>query len=341
MSTIKNGEFVRDTALGKNSMGGTELTAIHLVEELKKEIGDKLNEFHIVVGRLNYNEKLPEDKIRILWMHDLPGDPESEFLKDADQVEKFHKIIFVSNWQMQAYIKYYNLPWSKCLVLHNAITPISRELINKPDPKEEIRLIYHSTPHRGLNILTAVFDELCKKYDNIRLDVYSSFKLYGWGARDVEFKEVYEKLEQNPHAHNHGTVSHDEIIEAVGKAHIFAFPSIWPETSCRCLIEAMSAETICVHSNYGALPETSANWNQMYQYNENINQHASMLYSILDGVISNIDIMQQRTATIKSYTDTFYGWPTRRKEWSSLFISMLNSISDRSIPEKKFKIKTA
>ena len=146
--------------LSKNAKGGTEL----MLEALHKNIpSDILQHFQIIPSRVR---EVDDSKIKIYWLHDLPGDPESEHLK-AGGWNRFDKLVFVSNWQMQAYQKYYGLPWYKCVVLHNAIEPIP--YIEKP--KDKIKLIYHTTPHRGLNILVSVFDGLCKEFDNLELDV--------------------------------------------------------------------------------------------------------------------------------------------------------------------------
>ena len=123
--------------LSKNAMGGTELMKYALESRLDKEL---LDEVQIVCSRVR---ELDESKLRIFWAHDLPGDPESEFLRDGGW-DKFHRLVFVSNWQMQAYIQAYNIPWSKCIVLQNAITPIEEH--EKPTDKYDIvELSAHST----------------------------------------------------------------------------------------------------------------------------------------------------------------------------------------------------
>ena len=160
--------------ISANSKGGTELMIEGLSSRLDPEL---LTNFQIIPSRVR---EIDDSKIRVYWLHDLPGDPESGHLKNGGH-SKFHLLVFVSNWQMQQYISYYRIPWSKCFVIENAITPIEDELISKPS--EKINLIYHTTPHRGLEILIPVFEKLSEKYDNIHLDVYSSFKIYGWETR--------------------------------------------------------------------------------------------------------------------------------------------------------------
>jgi len=315
--------------VSQNAMGGTEQMKYGLADRLDPKL---LDEVQIVASRVR---ELDKDKIRIFWAHDLPGDPESEFLKNKGY-DKFHRLVFVSNWQMQAYINYYQLPWSKCVVLQNAIEPIPVH----EKPTDKIKLIYFSTPHRGLNILTAVFDEICKKYDNVELDVYSSYKLYGWDSRDKDYEALFERLRSNPKVSYHGAVSNFEIREALTKAHILAYPSIWLETSCLVLLEAMSAGLICVHPNFGALYETAANWTLMYQWNEDMSKHATIFYSVLSTAIDEIQssllsgdeqkkqLLADKLSAQKSYVDLFYSWKNRTYEWEALLKSLLDEPRD-------------
>ena len=320
--------------LSKNARGGTELMLERLHSSINKDL---IENFQIIPSRVR---ELDETKIRVLWLHDLPGDPESEHLKNRGW-EKFHKLVFVSNWQMQAYVQHYNIPWSHCIVLQNAIQPLDFDLSVKT--RDKIRLIYHTTPHRGLNILVPVFKKLCETHDNIELDVYSSFKIYGWESRDEQYKQLFDDCKNTPNINYHGFVPNEEIRTALTRSHIFAYPSIWTETSCLALIEAMSAGNICVHPNLGALYETAANWTHMYQWNENAAQHANMFYSILDSAIKELnsltdDQYRNKIMTQKSYTDIFYQWNIRKMQWEALLYSLIDL--PREIPKQLFVYKT-
>lgn len=315
--------FAHDS-LAVNAKGGTELMKYGLGERLDQDL---LKEFQIFVSRVE--EEMDETKIRIYWLQDLPGDPASDHLKNGGW-NKFHKLVFSSNWQMQAYINHYGIPWSKCVVLHNAIEPIPEH--EKPNDGT-IRLAYWSTPHRGLNILVPVFSKLCEKYDNIELDVYSSFKLYGWEQRDEQYEELFEQCRQHPKINYHGAIPNADLKKNLEKTHILAYPSIWTETSCITLMEAMSAGLLCVHSNLGALHETAANWTQMYQYHEDLNHHAGLFYSVLDGAIANYwdEGIQSRIASQRSYANVFYNWGVRKFQWQALMESLLDE--PRELPK--------
>lgn len=301
--------------LSANANGGTELMKRGLEQRLDPEL---LKHFHITASRYRGGDP---DKINLYWLHDLPGDPESAHLANGGW-NNFEKLIFVSNWQFQAYQLYYGLPWYKCIVLQNAIDPIP--VTQKS--KDKIKLIYNTTPHRGLELVVPVFDALCKRFDNIELDVFSSFKAYGWEERDAPYAELFEMCKQHPKINYHGYQPNEVVRAALAEAHIQAYPSIWSETSCIALMEAMSAGCLCVHPNFAALPETSANWTWMYQWHQDKRDHANMFYGYLSNAIENYwtESVQTRVAGQKSYADVFYGWELRKHQWNALLTSILH-----------------
>lgn len=300
--------------LSQNAMGGTERMKYGLAERLNPEILDR---FQIICSRVR---EVDSSLIPIYWLHDLPGDPESDHLERGGY-NRFERLVFVSNWQMQSYIKHYNIPWYKCLVLQNAIDPIP----SVEKKYDKIRLIYHTTPHRGLKLLVPVFIKLAEKYDNIELDVFSSFKIYGWESRDEPYQALFDMCKEHPQINYHGYQPNEVVREHLQRAHIFAYPSIWLETSCIALLEAMSARCVCVHPNYGALYETGANLTWMYQYEEDQRDHMTSFYHELERAILNIqhEHMVGSIETNKSFIDAMYNWDRRTLQWESFLTNIL------------------
>lgn len=302
---------------GKKSNGGTEL----VMREVEKRIEpDLMSNFQIFASRID-GESLDERRVRLLWVHDVPGDPDLDNAIKNDGWRRFHKLIFVSNHQMQNAIRIYGLPWDRCLVLRNAITPIPAHTKPQDGP---VRLMYHSTPQRGLDILGAVFEHLQKKHD-IELEIFSSFGLYGWDG-DKPFQPLFEKLDQTQNIKRHGAVPNEQIREALTRTHIWVLPGTWEETSCLCLMEAMSAGCLCVHSNYGALYETAGPLTMMYQYQQDRNQHAGVLATVLEqAIISMKDRraeMAERLMSQSLFAQAFYSWGGREVEWRAFLQSM-------------------
>ena len=312
--------LVEQNELDRDSMGGTELMKYGLYDRLPKQL---LEQFQIIPSRVR---ELSKTKKKIYWVHDLAQDPEMAHLKDGGW-EKFDAIVCVSHWQRQQIQNFLGVPASKLTVLQNAIDPIDIDLVDKPDPKDGINIIYHTTPHRGLELLVPVMDWVDQMLPDINwhLDVYSSFEIYGWKERDNEYKELFEKIKKHPKMTYHGFKPNEEVKEALKKAHIFALPSIWPETSCIALIEAMSAGCICVHSSLAALPETSSNWTLQYDFSEDMNEHASRHALTLADALRLVDEdnMKDRLSMQKAYTDGFYDWQSRAKQWEVFLTSLL------------------
>lgn len=274
MSCVYKGKVI-DTDLSKNSKGGTEMMRDRLVRNVDKDL---LKEYAIHLSR---PREIYNNVKNIFYCHDLAMDPENKILKDEGW-KKFDHFVFVSYWQRDQYILIYGIPYSKCTVIQNAI-----ELEYSPIKKQTdtIHLIYHTTPHRGLELVYPIVDALSKEFVNIHLDVYSSFSVYGWGQRDKPFEDLFNKIQDHDHMTYHGAVSNEKILDALRESHIFLFPSIWQETSCIAMIEAIRSGVLVVHPSYGALQETAVDATIMYEYTEDVNDHANMAFSIVRNLL--------------------------------------------------------
>lgn len=306
--------------VNKNAMGGTELMAHRIERDCNQSL---LKKFQIIHSR---SREIDPKRKTIYVLHDLPQDPEVQHLKDGGW-QKYDKLVFVSHWQQEMYNLYLGVPYSAGVVLRNAIEPI--EAHTKPDPKSKIKLVYFSTPHRGLDLLFAAFNQLAKEYDNIELNVYSSFLLYGWPQRDEPFKDLFEQLRLHKKVNYFKSVPNDKIREVLKENHIFAYPSTWKETSCLCLMEAMSAGLMCVHSSLAALPETSAGLTNMYGYVEDPQQHANHFYLELKNAIelhrnpNTYRMLRSQCDNTKAIADFQFNWKNRKLEWNSLMKRLL------------------
>lgn len=303
--------------LSQNAMGGTEMMKYGLYDRLDPEIRDKVQ---IICSRVR---DVDEDRPTILWLHDMFNDPEATHLKDPESRKRFDKIVYVSNYQKTTFEMVYGIQPSEGMIMQNAIDPIP----HKEKPTDEIRLIYHTTPHRGLEILVPVFEELSKHYPNLVLDVYSSFEIYGWGARDADYEHLFERCRQHPKINYHGYQPNEVVREALQNAHIFAFPSIWPETSCIAVMEAMSAGCAIVHPDYAALPETTAGFGISYAMHEDANTHANIFIGVLAAVIDQVgkEELTNRLRFQKMYADSFYSWGSRIGKWDGLIKGILKT----------------
>lgn len=274
MSCIYKGKII-ESELSANSRGGTEMMRERLVNNVDAEALSN------VAIHLSRPREVYEDVPNILWCHDLAEDPENKILLDGGW-EKFDHFVFVSAWQRDQYVLRFGIPYSRCSVILNSV---EKQYSPKQKDMSTIRFVYHTTPHRGLELLVPIFDALSQEFDNIHLDVYSSFSIYGWESRDVPYSGLFKRIEAHPNMTYHGVKSNEEVLKALDDSHIFLYPNIWKETSCIALIEAIKSQVLCIHPNYGALPETGSNATIMYDFNEDPQVHANYAYAVTKQVL--------------------------------------------------------
>jgi hypothetical protein len=285
MSVIYKGEIV-DTNLSRSAMGGTEQMRARLLKYIDPSL------FQNVAIHFSRIRNVYSDVPNVFFAHDLVEDPEAQVLKN-DGWRQFKVFVFVTCWQRDTYIERFGIPYSMCRVIENAIEPA--EHIEKQDDK--IRLIYHTTPHRGLDILASVFDELTKNphfRNRLHLDVFSSFAVYGWGERDKGFEGLFEQLRRNPNVTYHGAQPNSVVRDYLSRAHYFPYPCTWKETSCIALIEAIEHKVLAVHPNLAALPETAGQNTFMYDYTGNKKEHAATFYKVMVAILSH-DLRKSKT----------------------------------------------
>lgn len=327
-----------ENEISEKAQGGTEIAKRKLASILPEEL---LENFQIVCSR---PRELEEDKIRVFWCHDLPEDPESAKFKDKNWRDKWHKFVFISNWQMQRYQLMHGLPHDmKSVVLESGIDPAPESCLEKP--KDKIRLVYTSTPQRGLEILVPVFKHLAEKDPDLHLDVFSSFKIYGWDDTDRQFEPLYDEIRNHPQMTYHGFVPNETLKEHLNQSHIFAYPCIWTETSCRAMLEAMSAGNVCVHPNSGALPETSGCLNVMYHPDlTDLNAHAGVFAGNLAAAIDLVKEGNEKHMIHfnKAFVDSRYNMKFIENRWNLTLERLMKDYPDaesRKFPKEMFSYK--
>lgn len=288
--------MIKTDELSINAKGGTELLKERLSLYLQDTNPEALEKIDFYFSRVR---DFDPSKPSVYYAHDLAGDSEAQHLKTNKY--DFDVKVFVSWWQYEQYLQQGLINnYKNNIVIPNSIDidyEIQPILTNKfcfglGSKDKPIKLIYHTTPHRGLELLVPVFiklyNEMQKQGVFIELDVYSSFNIYGWGERDKNYQPLFDICSQHPGINYYGSVPNNVVIEALKQTHIYAFPSIWCETGCLSLIEAMATGNFCVHSSLGALPETSSGYTVMYPFVPDTHIHTQLFETLLRRTIEHI-----------------------------------------------------
>jgi len=298
-----------------NPKGGTEILKEQLIAQLPEESLDGIN----LIGSICHPSLVKEDKINILWQHLSYDQPNVRLMQDRKFVDSIDYFIYVSHWQYNRFREIYKIPEYKSFVIKNA-THVFDTVEKQKDNK--IKLLYTSTPWRGLAVLIKSIEILNKTREDFEVDIYSSTKIYGSKFDENEkdkFEVLFDKCKNTPNVNYLGYADNDSVRAAVQKAHIYAYPSIFEETSCLAVIEAMSAGCHVVTTNYGALPETCGEFATMIEFDSSgqnlIERYAETLNSVIDNYKNNLykdDLEMQ----IKYYNKN-YSWETRIQEWKN------------------------
>ena len=307
--------------LFNESFGGSEnqlrLLLDYLPDESFKDINLILNSTDPTL--------LEKNRINILWMQHFVNQKEAQNLGSKEYVEKLDYIVFNSNWNFEKFYYQFKIPESKSLVIKNAIKKIKF----KEKTKDKINLIYHTTPWRGLIHLIKVFRNFNLK--NVELNVCSSTKIYGKKFETVyskEYEKIFDECKNTKNINYLGFLDNKKIIELLKQTHIYAYPSIWPETSCISAIESMAAGCEIVTTNLGALYETCSPFGNLVSFDRNFDNLEKKYGKALLNSIENFWSEENQTKLKLQHQaiNATYSWKVRSIEWKNFLDDARNSV---------------
>ena len=260
-----------------------------------------------------------KDQVNVVWQHLSYDQPNVQYMRDRKFVDSVDYFLYVSHWQYNKFREHYQIPEYKSFIIKNA-TPKFEVKPKVMDGK--IKLLYSSTPWRGLAILIKAIDILNKTRDDFELDIYSSTRIYGDMFEQSEkgkFDTLFDKCKNTANVNFRGYGLNEQVRQALQDTHIYVYPSIFEETSCLAVIEAMSAGCHVVTTNYGALPETCGEFATMIEFDSSVSnlieRYADTLNSVLDNYKNNL-YKEDLELQIKYY-EKYYSWNTRIEEWKN------------------------
>jgi glycosyltransferase involved in cell wall biosynthesis len=286
-------------------MGGTEI----LLANLKKRIEIPSN-VNLIISNCDETH-LDITKHNILWQHLNTNEAALAMLPETKDL--YELIIFVSEWQRAKFVKEFDLDPKRCVVIKNAIEPIKFQ----PKPKTHVKLIYTSTPWRGLWPLMYAFRGIKKA----ELTVYSSTIIYGDHFNKLvgdHYAPLYDFCRATPACNYKGYALNAAVRNDLLNHHILAYPCVFEETSCLAAIEAGAAGCEIVTTNYGALPETCNKYRSAIEYDVSHPTEFIVNYrELLQEKIDNYD--PSNAKNISDYFNDNYSWDVRISQWRDLF----------------------
>jgi len=273
----------------KTGLGGSEEAVVYLSKELKKfgwkvtvyanpgpNYGDydgveylqwyDLNPkdvFNVLIlwRAIGFADFKPKSKFTMVWLHDIPNNPDFT----DERVSQVNKIATLSEYHKGLLRifkdgKFEKMPEQKTFLTANGITELRASKKAKRDP---YRMIYSSSPDRGLVYLLKMWPEIIKKVPQANLHVYYGFEVFDRIYPDNPGKQKWKNmmldmLKQEGITY-HGRVGHKELHRAMAESAIWAYPTDFDEISCITAMKCQALGTIPVVINRAALKETVRN----------------------------------------------------------------------------------
>jgi glycosyltransferase involved in cell wall biosynthesis len=308
----------------RNPRGGTELQ----FEYLRKHVDAKLLDQVQITTSVPEKIPLHPTKPNILWQKNSYDQPNlAPWFQDKSNHHKYDWYVFNSHWNFEKFIKIFDLPTEKCVVIKNGIEDIEpvKQVYKKGSP---IKIIHQCTPWRGLNVLLAAMQKV--KNPLITLDVYSSTEVYGQDfkqANDDKYQALYDQAKQLKNVNYIGYKPNEYIKEHLKDYQLFVYPSIWEETFCISALEAMAAGLYCIVTNYGALYETCAEFPVYVPYSNDYRSLAKKFASVIDIAAQSLQApgIRDHLDMQIDYVNRFYNWKTKGQSWTRFLQGAINA----------------
>jgi len=334
----------------KTGLGGSEEAVVYLSQELKKlgwkvtvyaapgaEAGDfngitykeyhEINvkdEFNVLIlwRNIGFVDLEPKAKFTMVWLHDVPNN--ADFTEE--RVDKVNKIAVLSEYHrgLLRVLKkdgtYEEMPKNKTFLTENGtfeLKPPTKK--NKRDSK---KMIYSSSPDRGLIHLLKMWPEIKKEVPDASLDVYYGFNTFDVLHRDnpamMKWKDGMLEMLKQPGIIHHGRVGHDELHEALKGAGVWAYPTDFTEISCITAMKAQILGTIPVTTTLAALNETVKNGIKIDADITEKDVQKEYIEALVD-LLKDEEKQEKIRIPMMKWAKDFFTWERVAFNWDQLF----------------------
>lgn len=258
----------------------------------------------------------------IFWTGDAYDQPALTHFGHQALQQNIDLILCVSNWQRQSFIDTFGLRPDKLVATRNGFC---EALVPAASHRDWSRCAYSSTPFRGLEFLLRMFPHMRQRMPTMRLDVFSSMKVYGWtGEADQQsFGALYKAAEQ-PGVTLHGSVPQPRLLEHLSRSGLFLYPNTFAETSCMAAIEAQACGSIVITTARGALSETVENGKTgiCLRGEPAASDYQREFITTATQLLQNPSRLEALSRAARERAFRLYRWSVVAAEWNSLLQAM-------------------
>ncbi len=261
-------------------IGGSETAAVELSENLHKITGKKIKIFHTRkenfeengVEYLRFEEMNEyfskfEPETHIAWRHTSPLTKAKTYVwshdliaQGCEHITNYHKVMVLSEFHKNFLHSIMGIPFEKMIVFRNGINP--KRFPQKPKKSFYGKVVFSSSPDRGLDHAIKVMDEVVKVIPEARLHVYYGFDNMRKLGMHAKVKTYEDMIAERPYVIHHGNVTQKELTQQISDAQVWLYPTNFLETYCITAVEMLLSKVYPVARCFGALPDTMKDANK-------------------------------------------------------------------------------
>ena len=204
-----------------------------------------------LTGRALYGQRA------FLWAHDVHvGQCE------AEDLAAFDRVLTLSGFHERMLRSAYPVSLPAFLRVGNALPPSA--FATQDGPRDPHRLVYLSSPDRGLGRLLGMWSRVREQVPDASLDVFYGIEVLAKLAKTSvnaaeELAGVKRMMQRDlPGVRWRGRVGQVELAREMARAGVWAYPTTYPETFCIALPRAEAAGLSIVATTSASLPEVAS-----------------------------------------------------------------------------------
>jgi glycosyltransferase involved in cell wall biosynthesis len=330
------GPYEWDEEIAKErGIGGSEIAVVKMARELHTLTGipvrifnnrSKIKELDGVTyqGANECHEYFQKNTpvVNINWRHvtKLTDAPTYIYCHDLYAINIQHhdlydKVIALSKFHSSFLQNMFNVPAHKIWVSRNGLDTSRFKDVPKFS-KNPNRIIYASSPDRGLDRTMQVMDLVHAKLPESELHVYYGFDNMLKMGLHSEVKRFEAMMKDRPFVKYHGNLEQRALANELAQSAIWLYPTNFLETFCITAIESLCAKVYPVVRNFGALTDTLAEAKErgMASLIESDCQSVGEMQTYANAVVKAIE--EKAWDKIDMNPETF-SWTSVAKEWVS------------------------
>jgi glycosyltransferase involved in cell wall biosynthesis len=277
-----------------------------------------------------------EARVRLFWTPDSFDVPQTFGIGDKRVSARIDALLVGSRWHATSLCGRSGFPLDKAWVLGCGI--------HAPDfagteQRRRKRLIYSSTPFRGLSLLPSIYRRIKVLHPDAELHVFSGYATYknGPGGNEMPWQKEWERLAGElrtlPDCIVHDNIRQCELAREYMKSSVLAYPNAINETCCITAIEAQAAGCAIVSSHRAALPETVAGAGLLIAGLPGTQQYEDQFVDAVDRLLRDDELFSNCSAAGRRRALEQLNWTAVAARFAGFAANALTAQAETRLPQ--------